>query len=135
MTERKPPGASFGSWVDRQIAEAEQRGEFDDLPGAGKPLPKPSGRDSVTEWALQRIKAGDLDTSALLPPALGLRRELQDLPNKLGRERSERRVREIVEDLNDRIREAYRTPQPGPPLTVAPVDVEETVADWRHGRD
>ncbi|MEV4218944.1 DUF1992 domain-containing protein [Nonomuraea sp. NPDC049725] len=39
MTERKPGGMQFESWVDRQIREAQERGEFDDLPGAGKPLP------------------------------------------------------------------------------------------------
>jgi hypothetical protein len=89
----------------------------------------------VTEWALQRIKTGDLDASALLPPSLALRRELQDLPAKLAGERTERRVRELVADLNDRIREAVRRPQIGPPVTVAPVDVEEAVAGWRKARE
>ena len=28
----------YESWVDRQIREAEERGAFKDLPGAGKPL-------------------------------------------------------------------------------------------------
>jgi hypothetical protein len=35
MTERKPPGVSFDGWVDKQIREAEQRGEFSELPGFG----------------------------------------------------------------------------------------------------
>jgi Domain of unknown function (DUF1992) len=39
MTERKPPDLSFTSWIDRQINEAAERGAFDNLPGAGKPLP------------------------------------------------------------------------------------------------
>ena len=26
------------SWVEKQIREAQERGEFDNLPGAGKPL-------------------------------------------------------------------------------------------------
>lgn len=39
MTERKPTGVSFESWIDKQVREAEMRGEFKDLPGAGKPLP------------------------------------------------------------------------------------------------
>ena len=39
MTERKPPGMSFTSWIDQQINEATERGLFDNLPGAGKPLP------------------------------------------------------------------------------------------------
>ena len=40
MTERKPREISFTSWIDRQINEAQERGEFDNLPGAGKPLPR-----------------------------------------------------------------------------------------------
>ncbi|NED90626.1 DUF1992 domain-containing protein, partial [Streptomyces sp. SID11233] len=38
MTQRKPPGLDFESWIDRQIREAEERGEFRAL--AGKPLPE-----------------------------------------------------------------------------------------------
>ncbi len=33
MTDR------FESYADRQIREAMERGDFDDLPGAGQPLP------------------------------------------------------------------------------------------------
>ena len=39
MTERKPPGVSFESWTDRQIREAEARGEFAELPDAGRLTP------------------------------------------------------------------------------------------------
>jgi hypothetical protein len=134
MTERKPAEASIGGWVEQQILDAQDRGEFDDLPGFGKPLPKPTGNDAVTDWAIQRVKTGDMDPTALLPPGLALRRERQDLPAKLARERSEQRVREIVADLNDRIRESYRRPQIGPPVVVALVDVEAAVADWRARR-
>jgi hypothetical protein len=37
MTERKPARVSFESRVKREIAEAVRRGDFDDIPGAGKP--------------------------------------------------------------------------------------------------
>ncbi len=50
MTERKPPGMSFTSWIDKQIHEAMERGAFDDLPGAGKPLPKRSEEDASQAW-------------------------------------------------------------------------------------
>jgi hypothetical protein len=43
MTERKPAGMSFTSWIDQQIDEARERGAFGNLPGAGKPLPKRRG--------------------------------------------------------------------------------------------
>ncbi|MFB9930185.1 DUF1992 domain-containing protein [Amycolatopsis halotolerans] len=134
MTERKPPGVSYGTWVDRQIADAEARGDFEDLPGTGKPLPPPTGRDAATDWAIRRAREGDLDRSAFLPPSLAIPREIQDLPGKLAKIRSERKVREIVEDLNDRIRKTHAMPQDGPALRARPLDVEETVASWLAGR-
>ena len=83
MTRRKPPKVSFRWWVDRQIDEARERGEFDDLPGTGKPLPKPTGNDAATDWVLREVRKGGHDTKALLPPALALKREVQDLPDTL----------------------------------------------------
>ncbi|EOD59838.1 DUF1992 domain-containing protein [Amycolatopsis vancoresmycina] len=134
MTARKPPKVSFRWWVDRQIDEARERGEFDDLPGTGQPLPKPTGNDAATDWVLREVRKGGHDTKALLPPALALKREVQDLPDRLAAERTERRVRELVEDLNTRIRHAYLNHLSGPPLTVALVDAEEAVEDWRRSR-
>lgn len=37
MTRRKPMGVSFEDWTDRLVREAQERGEFDDLPGAASP--------------------------------------------------------------------------------------------------
>ena len=39
MTERKPPGTSWETWIEAQIRVAREQGAFDNLPGAGKPLP------------------------------------------------------------------------------------------------
>ncbi len=50
MTERKPLGMSYTSWIDQQISEAAERGAFEDLPGAGKPLPKRSEEDAAQAW-------------------------------------------------------------------------------------
>jgi DnaJ family protein C protein 28 len=36
---RRKPGESWQGFVERQIQEAQARGEFDNLPGHGKPLP------------------------------------------------------------------------------------------------
>ena len=38
MTERKPPGTSWETWIDAQIRVAREQGAFDNLPGAGKPI-------------------------------------------------------------------------------------------------
>ena len=50
MTERKPPEISFASWIDQQINEAAERGAFDNLPGAGKPLPKRGAAGDGEAW-------------------------------------------------------------------------------------
>ncbi|MCO6453444.1 MAG: DUF1992 domain-containing protein [Caldilineales bacterium] len=36
---RKPQEQTWDNWVEQLIQEAMQRGDFDNLPGAGKPLP------------------------------------------------------------------------------------------------
>jgi hypothetical protein len=132
MTERKPAGMPVGDWVDRQIRAAQERGEFDNLPGAGKPLPKRSG--DVLEWVAEKLRAENADGRALLPPSLALRKELEELPAQLASVRSEAKVREIVADLNRRIKREILVPRDGPPLLVRPVDVESAVARWRASR-
>ncbi|WP_410604950.1 DUF1992 domain-containing protein [Amycolatopsis sp. lyj-90] len=134
MTERKPTGVSFESWVDRQVSAAQAKGDFDDLPGAGKPLPKTDGKDTALAWVVNKVRSEGHDVSALLPPSLAIAKELDDLPDTLARVRREARVREIVEELNERIRTEHRRPAGGPVLRARPLDVEETVASWREGR-
>lgn len=131
MTERKPPGMRFESWVDKQIREATERGAFDNLPGAGRPLPVEDRPDDPDWWVRQLAKRERL---SVLPTPLALRKEVEDLPEGLARESSERRVRAVVDDLNTRIRAELRRPQTGPPMTTMPLDVERAVQAWRDGR-
>jgi hypothetical protein len=70
MTERKPTGMRFENWVERQIREAQERGEFDNLPGAGKPLPGLTGQYDEMWWVKQVAQREQL---SLLPPLLALR--------------------------------------------------------------
>jgi hypothetical protein len=131
MTDRKPPDASFTDWVEHQIREAQKAGKFDNLAGAGKPLPDIDRRWTTDDWIVQLAKRENLDVLAMLPASLALPKELEDLPDRLAKERSESRVVKIVEDLNRRIREEHRRPQSGPPLRARPVDVERVVEAWR----
>ena len=122
----------YESRIDRQIREAAERGDFDDLPGAGKPLPN-NGEEYDDEWWIKGLARRE-GLAAALPPALALRREIEDLPQLLARRTSERLVREHLVDLNERILKARRGPVEGPPVTVNPVDVEAVVASWRAAR-
>jgi hypothetical protein len=128
MTERKPAGMSFTSWIDKQINEAAERGAFDNLPGAGKPLPK-RGDDAeawVREWV--RREGGSVDE--MLPTPLKLRRQSARLADTVHELRSEVEVREAVAELNERIMQWRKLPL-GPPIFVPLVDEEKMVAAWR----
>ncbi|MGQ4516435.1 DnaJ family domain-containing protein [Streptomyces sp. DW26H14] len=131
MTERKPPGVSFETWVDRQIRDAQERGVFDGLTGAGKPL---AGLDEPYDelwWIKDKMRRENV---SYLPPTLALRKEAEDALVAAKRAPSEGRVRRIVAEINEKIGEVLAKPPPGPPLGIRPFDVEEIVADWRNRR-
>ncbi|GAA3735088.1 hypothetical protein HDA32_003946 [Spinactinospora alkalitolerans] len=128
MTERKPPGVSFETWVDRQIREATERGEFDNLPGAGKPIPELDEPYDESWWVKRKLRRENV---SLLPPTLALRKEAEDALAAASRAGSEAEVRRIVADVNDRITEMLKRPTSGPPLNLMPFDVERVVSEWR----
>lgn len=130
MTERKPPGTSWESWVDRQIREATERGAFDNLPGAGKPLPDVDGPHDEDWWVRRKLKEEGLSADVLLPPALALRKEVERLPETVAALGTEDSVRAAVRELNVRIAEYLRAPTP-PWVPVRPVDADAVVTAWR----
>jgi Domain of unknown function (DUF1992) len=134
MTERKPQGMRYSSWVDQQIADAERRGVFDDLPGAGKPLNiKPNGGDYGEAWVRDYARREGVSTDEFLPTPLRLRREIERLAETAGEFRSEAEIREVAADINRRIVEWRRIPV-GPPIHVRLVNADDMVARWRDAR-
>ena len=122
----------YESWVDRQIREAIERGEFTNLPGQGKPIKGLNGRDDENWW----VKA-DLERERLplpLPTALALRKEVMELAETLADVPDEESVREIIRDLNHRIATSHRIRVDGPPIVIRLVNVEQAVAEWRRRR-
>ncbi|GGT20851.1 DUF1992 domain-containing protein [Nonomuraea spiralis] len=132
MTDRKPPGMPFESWVDRQIREATERGQFDDLPGAGKPLPGLDRPHDEMWWIKQKLESEGL--SMPLPPTLALRKEAEEALRQARGARSETEVRQVLEEVNEKIRQAIRKGLSGPPLNLMPFDVESVVSEWRESR-
>ena len=135
MTQRKPPGMSFETWVDQQITQAQARGEFDGLAGAGKPLPKWSPDEGAYEWVVAKARKENLDVLGMLPPGLALRKEREDLPRRAEPLPTESAVRALAEDYNERVQQFWRRPQesrwsPVPGLA----DVEELVAGLQSTR-
>jgi hypothetical protein len=134
MTERKPPGMSFETWVESQISRGLARGDFDDLPGAGKPLPRRAGDESAYDWVVNKARQENLDVFGMLPPGLALRKEKEDLPRRAAALPSEAAVRALAEDFNDRVRLFWRRPQDPPVVPVGLADVDELVAGWLRTR-
>ncbi len=132
MTERKPVGMSFESWIDRQIREAQDRGEFDNLPGAGKPLDGLSEPHDELWWVKEKIRR---EEGTILPPTLQLRKDAAAAREAAARAGSEAEVRRILAEINEKIVDAIRKPQSGPPLNLMPFDVEHVVGEWQERQE
>jgi hypothetical protein len=118
------------TWVDLQVQKAMERGDFDDLPGAGKPLKLGESHDP--NWWLRKLV--ERENVAVLPPSLALRKEDAELDDTLDALQTEADVRRHVTDFNERVVAArYRLPE-GPPLVTMPRDVEQTVDAWLQRR-
>lgn len=131
MTERKPAGMRFETWIDKQIREARERGDFDNLPGAGKPIPDLHKPFSAEKWAIDRVEKEGGDLSVLLPPLVALRKERRRFLAELAGVPDEAVLRAAIEDFNARLLTTYRYPIQGPMVAVGIIDEEETVAAWK----
>src|SRR5882757_9766316 len=74
MTQRKPPGTSWETWIDAQIRVAAEAGAFDNLPGAGKPLPNLDQAYDPLWWVKQLVQREQI---SMLPPSLELLRKVK----------------------------------------------------------
>jgi hypothetical protein len=128
---RKPPDVSFESWIDAQIRAAEERGEFADLPGKGKPLTHLDDAEDPLWWAKQLLRREGL---SVLPPALAIQRKVERFREGLTTLPGEAQVREAVAALNAEIRKLNRLASAGPPTQQALLDPEDVVARWRELR-
>ncbi|WP_369140308.1 J-domain-containing protein [Modestobacter versicolor] len=134
MTERKPQGMTFETWVEQQIRRAADEGAFEDLSLSGKPLPRRDRDKTSYEWALEWARREEADVAAMLPTGLALRKEREELPGRVAAQTSEDAVRALVEAHNDRVDQYYRRPVDGVWVPVGMADVEEVVAGWRRSR-
>jgi len=119
-------------YVDLQIKQAMERGDFDDLPGAGKPIKNLGTQHDPNWWVKQLIEREKI--TGVLPPALQLRKDDAELDARLDRHTAESEVRRALEDFNTRVLKARYTPVDGPPLVTMTRDVESEVEAWRERR-
>jgi Domain of unknown function (DUF1992) len=128
MTNRKPSGLGWESWIDRQIREATERGEFDDLAGAGEPIPDLDKPFDELWWVKRKLHNEGLTYQ---PPSVALRKDAHDALRAAANASTEDEVRHIIESINARIREANSKGIAGPSLLLSPLDLERVLQAWR----
>lgn len=131
VTQRRPAHEAVPDFVERQIVEAQARGDFDGLRGAGQPLPDLDRPHDELWWVRRKLRDEHVTD---LPPALRVRRDRDRVVAAALDADSEAAARRLLERLNDAIREVNRTTWHGPPTSVGVVDVDEVLAAWRSGR-
>ena len=119
-------------WVEQQLRIAQERGEFDNLPGAGKPI-EGLGSQHDPDWWVKRLV--EREQISVLPPALALRKENLELADTLDRFGSESEVRRELEDFNARVRRARMQLEGGPPVVTPERDLDVEVDAWRERRE
>jgi hypothetical protein len=131
MTERKPAGTSWESWIEAQIRVAQEQGAFDNLPGAGKPLPD-RGQAYDPLWWVKQL--AEREQVSLMPPSLELMRKVEKELATLETLPDEATVRRRITALNVEIGKLNATVVEGPPTRLAKLDVDQVVARWRRTR-
>jgi hypothetical protein len=127
VTERKPFGMSWETWIDRQIREGMERGEFDGLPGHGKPLADVDRPHDELWWVRDKLRREGV---SYLPPTLALRKDVEDALAAIDDATTQPEVRQIVEEINERIRSVNRLATSGPPTNLMPLDLARTLERW-----
>jgi Domain of unknown function (DUF1992) len=131
MTQRKPAGTSWESWIDAQIRVATEAGAFDNLPGAGKPLPNLDQAYDPFCWVKQLVRREQV---SMLPPSLELLRKVERDLAAIEKLPDEATVRHRVAALNVEIAKVNATVVEGPPTRLGTLDVDQVVARWRRTR-
>ena len=131
MTERKPPGTSWETWIEAQIRVAREQGAFDNLPGAGKPLPNLGQEYDPLWWVKQLVQREQV---SILPPSLELLRKVEKELAAIEKLDDEATVRRRVAALNVEIAKVNATVLEGPPTRLGTLDVDQVVAQWQGTR-
>jgi hypothetical protein len=131
MTERKPPGTTWETWIEAQIRVAMEKGAFDNLPGAGKPLPNLDQAYDPLWWVKELVQREQI---SMLPPSLELLRKVEKELATIEKLHDEATVRRRLAALNIEIAKVNATVVDGPPTRLGTLDVDQIVARWSRTR-
>ncbi|MCU1527333.1 MAG: hypothetical protein JWP75_1096 [Frondihabitans sp.] len=132
--ERGPTADELRAIAKTTLDRAIDRGDFDNLPLAGKPLPGLGSGTYDPDWWVKALVERE-GLSGVAPPALSLRTENEKLDDLLDTMASEASVRATVADFNARIVEARRQLAGGPPVVTPTREPDREVARWQSRRD
>src|SRR5438874_1545173 len=113
--EERKRRLSWDSLAEERIAAAQAEGQFDNLPGFGKPI---SGIDEPHDelwWVKDKLKREQLTS---LPPALAIRLDVEASLRRTAALTLEAEVRNEIAALNERIRKASFAVIWGPAVDV-----------------
>lgn len=113
------------SFVEQQIRKAMENGDFDDLPGKGKPLDLSDGGADMVWWLKNKMVEEGL--SMPLPPELQMKKDVQNGIIDAMALGSEDEVRLAVAALNVKIRKHNRSNAGSVPI----VDPAIVLGRWR----
>jgi hypothetical protein len=123
MTQRKPPGTSWETWIEAQIRVAREQGAFDNLPGAGKPLPYLGQEYDPDWWVKQLVQREQI---SILAPSLELLRKVDKELAAIEKLHDEATVRRrVVSALNIEIAKVNATVMEGPPTRLSTLGVDQ----------
>ena len=128
MASNKPAGQSWESYVDSVFRQAREAGQFDNLPGAGKPIPGLDEPYDEDWWLKQYMAREELSIS---PDTLKFRKDVLEELDSLWGLPGEDLVRKKLLDINRRIAILNARPTDGPPLNMSAIDIESVMQTWR----
>ncbi|MFK7919050.1 MAG: DUF1992 domain-containing protein [Ilumatobacter sp.] len=129
MTQRKPQGSSWESWIERQIQDGHERGVFDELEGHGEPLTEVSGVHDEMWWVKAKLRDEDIE---YLPPTIAIKADRARAIEAAMADPSAASALDKIEAINERIRDVNRYSAAGPPSSVVVIDVEVFMQRWRN---
>lgn len=130
---QKPSRQQRLAWqhlAEERIQAAQAEGQFDHLPGFGKPIPGIDEPHDDLWWVKDKLKREQLSS---LPPALSIRLDVENTLARINDALNESEVRRKLTMLNDRIRKASFAVTWGPSVDVLPFterEIDEFVARW-----
>ena len=127
MSERKPFGVTWNSWIDRQVTESRQRGEFDDLPGKGKAFTASDHHYDENWWIKSKMREDDFD---LTPQTIKVRKKTEDWLAQYHQLPNLEVLTFQAKQLNQEITQANRGPL-GPLSPQALLDIEKICQEWQ----